>query len=211
MLLVLTRAETVSPKSLKFSQCSESLRCNQIRTETLYLSQVLKSSNELLPMDEIFVPAAPQCLTFKQCHSIPDKKKLNLFGSHGWVTETEQLEQLSDGVACRNQTGTEDFECHPPLLASEPSCSWCRAGFCSESALPAYSYLVNRVVKRRMYLFSCIFGFCGFVTILLLIQELFKRPQKGKNKMCKKIFSLTTEAGQVDSNNKIFKCAFSSA
>lgn len=48
LLLILIRAGTASPRSLKFSQCFEILKCNQIRTEALYSSQALKSSNEYI-------------------------------------------------------------------------------------------------------------------------------------------------------------------
>lgn len=37
LLLILTRAGTVSPRSLKFSQCFEILKCHKIKTEAQHL------------------------------------------------------------------------------------------------------------------------------------------------------------------------------
>lgn len=51
-------------------------------------------------------------------HSIPDKRKINLFWAHGWGTEAQSSWNSFQRESLRNQTGTQDFECHPPLLAS---------------------------------------------------------------------------------------------
>lgn len=189
--LILIRAGTVSPRWLTFPQCFGILKCSQKRREPLSLSQVLESSNEHiwdslrwrknLPMDAIPVLAAPECLTLMD----------------GFYSQS--IPDQNPNKQTKKQTNKQN-----PLFWS---CGW---GTEAQSSLN--SFLIESLAGIRlepMILYAT--HLCQRASFLLL--AFFKRgtERELKKNTCKGIFSLTTETGQLDSNNAIFKCVCSSA
>lgn len=88
LLLILTRAGTASPRSFKFSQCFEILKCNQIKTEAQYLHKHWKAQmntckahwgegKAFLRMTSLSLEllSAWHLSNGFHSHSIPDKKR----------------------------------------------------------------------------------------------------------------------------------------